>query len=121
VLLINHLDKSISLTIDNSNHIPIGLCIINHESFETWFWKTMFQHRFIKFCPHDLLNFNVLKLHVTNHYGHHFTISKTMNMANHNYLASNMLHIIKHDPRVLQIPYRLHLCEKAHFTPHTIY
>ncbi|CAK9219932.1 unnamed protein product, partial [Sphagnum troendelagicum] len=29
--------------------------------------------------------------------------------------------MIKHDPSILQIPYRLHLCDKTRSTPHTIY
>jgi hypothetical protein len=29
--------------------------------------------------------------------------------------------MIKHDLNILQIPYRLHLCDKTHSTPHTIY
>jgi hypothetical protein len=31
-----------------------------------------------------------------------------------------MLHMIKHDPSILQIPYMLHSCDKRS-TPHTIY
>jgi len=32
-----------------------------------------------------------------------------------------MFHMIKHDPNILQIPYKLHLCDKARSIPHTIY
>jgi hypothetical protein len=36
----------------------------------------MLQHHFIKFYPHKSLNFNVFRLHITNCYGHHFTIGR---------------------------------------------
>jgi len=29
--------------------------------------------------------------------------------------------MIKHDPNILQIPCRLHLCDKVRSSPHTIY
>jgi hypothetical protein len=96
------------------------LCDISHESFKIQFWKLV-QHHLIKLCPHDLLSFSVLKLHVTNHNGHHFIISKIVHMRSHSCPTINMLHMIKHDPSVLQIPYRLHLRDKASSTPHTIY
>ncbi len=108
------------ITINNYDIVPIGLCDINHESFKIQFWKLV-QHCFIKLCPHDMLNFSVLILHVTNCNGHHFTISKIVHMRIHSCLAIKMLHMIKHDPSILQIPCRLHLRDKANSTPHTIY
>ncbi len=42
-------------------------------------------------------------------------------MTSHNCLAINTLHMIKHDPSVLQIPYRLHCCGEADSIPDTIY
>ncbi len=62
-----------------------------------------------------------LDLHVTNHNGHHFTIGRIIYMTSHSCPTSHMLHMITHDPKVLQIPYKLHLCDKTHFIPHTIY
>jgi hypothetical protein len=32
-----------------------------------------------------------------------------------------MFHMIKHDLNILKIPYKLHLCDEARFTPHTVY
>ncbi len=75
----------------------------------------------IKLCPHDLLNFNVFKLHVTNHNGHHFTINNIIHMTSHCCPTNNTFHMIKHDPNVLQIPCRLHSHDKACSTPRTIY
>jgi len=84
-------------------------CAINHESLKIWFRKLMLQHHLIKLCLHDLLSFGVLKLHVTNHNGHQFTIGRIVHMTSCNCLASNTLHMIKHDPNVMQILYKLHL------------
>ncbi len=81
----------------------------------------MLQHGLIKFCPHDLLNFGVLKLHVSNRNGHHFIINRIVHMTSHSCLANNTLHMIKHDPNVLQIPSRLYSHDKVHSIPHTIY
>jgi hypothetical protein len=42
-------------------------------------------------------------------------------MINHSCLANNTLHMIKHDPSVLQIPCRLHSCDEVNSTLDTIY
>ncbi len=42
-------------------------------------------------------------------------------MKSHSCPTINMFHMIKHDPNILQIPYRLHLHDKASSTPDNIY
>jgi hypothetical protein len=42
-------------------------------------------------------------------------------MTSHSCPANNMLHMIKHDPNVLYIPCRLHLCDEVDSTFDTIY
>jgi hypothetical protein len=42
-------------------------------------------------------------------------------MTIHNCLTNNMFYMIKHDPLILQVSYRLHSCDKANSFPHTIY
>jgi hypothetical protein len=42
-------------------------------------------------------------------------------MISHSCSTNNTFHMIKHDPNVLQIPFRLHSCDKANSTPDTIY
>jgi hypothetical protein len=81
----------------------------------------MLQHGLIKLFPHDLLSFAILRLHVTNHNGHHFIINRIVHMTSHSCPASNTFHMIKHDPNVLQIPSRLHSHDEGRSTPHTIY
>jgi hypothetical protein len=97
------------------------LCVISHESLEIGFWKLVPQHHFIKLCQHESLNFGVLRLYITNRYGQHFTIHKIVHMTSHSYPTNNTLHMIKHDPSILQIPYKLHLCDKVDSTPDTTY
>jgi hypothetical protein len=90
-------------------------------SFKIGFWKPMFQHGFINLYPHKSLNFNVLRLHITNYYDHHFTIGRMVHMISHNCLIINIFHMIKHDPSVMQISCKLHSCDKADFIPDIIY
>ncbi len=85
------------------------------------FWKVMLLHCVIKLCSHYLLNLCVLKLHVTNCNGHHFAIGRIVHMTNHNCPTNHTLHMIKHDPSILQILGRLHSCDKTNSIPHTIY
>ncbi len=120
-LLINHPNKGVPQSINNSHDVWIGLCVINHESFEIQFRKAMLLHRVIELCPHYLLNLHVFILHVTNHNGHHFAIGQIVHMTNHSCLTNHMLHMIKHAPSILQVPERLHVCDNTHTTPHTIY
>ncbi len=75
----------------------------------------------MKLCPHKSSSFNVLKLHITNNYGQHFTIHRIIHMTSHNCLANNMFYMIKHDLSILQIPCRLHSCDKANSILDTIY
>jgi hypothetical protein len=42
-------------------------------------------------------------------------------MTNHSCLTSNMLHMIKNDPSILQIPCRLHSRDQARSTSHIVY
>ncbi len=81
----------------------------------------MLLHHVIELCPHYLLSLHVLKLHVTNYNGHHFVIGQIVHMTSHNCPTSHTLHMIKHDPSILQIPCRLHSCDKTHSIPHIIY
>jgi hypothetical protein len=120
-IFINHSHRRVPRSINNSNNILIGLCVINHESFEIWFWKIVLLHHVIVFCPHYLLSLHVFRLHVTNRNGHHFAIGWIVHMTSHNCLTNHMFHMTKHDPNILQIPYKLHSCDKIHSITHTIY
>ncbi len=42
-------------------------------------------------------------------------------MISHGCLTNNTFHMIKHDPHVLQIPCRLHSCDKVDSTLDTTY
>jgi len=121
VLLVNHLNKKVLRTINNFDNVPISLCTINHESLEIGFCKLVLQHHFIKLCAHKSLSFNLLRLHITNNYGQHFIINKIVHMTSHSCPTNNMLHMIKHDPSILQIPCKLHSCDEANSTPIIIF
>ncbi len=121
MFFIDRLDRGVPQTINNCDYVPIGLWAMSHESLEIGFWKPTFQHHFIKLCPHKSLSFNVLRLHITSHYGQHFTIHMIVHMTNRSCPTSNTFHMIKHDPNILQILYRLHLCDEVDSTFDTIY
>ncbi len=80
----------------------------------------MFENYAIKLCPHDLLCFSVFSLHVTNCNGHDFAISRIINMIGHHCPTDDSLHMVKHDPRVIQIALGLHLCNKPNSVPNPI-
>jgi hypothetical protein len=81
----------------------------------------MLLHRVIELFPHYLLNFHVLRLHVTNRNGHHFVVGRIIHITNYSYPTNRMFHMIKYDPSILQIPCKLHSCDKTCFAPHIIY
>jgi hypothetical protein len=105
-LLINHLNKRIPQNINYFYHVLIGLCTISHESLKIWFWKPVLQHCFIKLCPMicwSLVSSNCMSqiaMVVT------LQIGRIVHMTNHSCPTINMLHVIKHDPTILQIPCR---------------
>jgi len=101
-------------------YIWVGF-IIQNKTFKIPLAAIEVMYGLIKLCPHDLLSFSVLILHVTNHNGHHCIISKIVHMTSHSCPTNNMLHMIKHDPNILQIPSKLHSHDKVCSTPHTMY
>jgi hypothetical protein len=91
----NHFHRWVPWSINNSSSITIGLCVISHESLEIRFWKVVLLHHVIEFFPHYLLSLCVLKLHVTNHNGHHFAIGWIVHMRNHDCPTNYILHMIQ--------------------------
>jgi hypothetical protein len=98
-LFVNHLDIHVSRTINDSHNIPICLHIVYHESFEIWFGKFMFDHCVVWLCSHNLLHFNVFKLHVANYNGHDFVIGQIIYLASYCCLVGNTFNTIKHYPK----------------------
>jgi hypothetical protein len=77
----------------------------------------MFLHRVIELFSTLLVE----PPHVTNRNGHHFAIGRIIHITNHSYPTNRMFHMIKYDPSILQIPCKLHSCDKTCSAPHTIY
>jgi hypothetical protein len=61
----------------------------------------MFNHCFIDFFPHDLLCFDVFKLHVVIYNGLDFVICYIIYMANNSCLANDAFDMVKYDPKIL--------------------
>jgi hypothetical protein len=92
----------------------------HHESLETGFNILVFEHCAIEFCPHDLLCFDVFRLHVAKCNGHDFVISWIINMIGHYCPIGNSLHMVKLDQRAFQITIKLHLCNKSNSIPNPV-
>jgi hypothetical protein len=59
-LPILHGDLWVTTAIDDSDSIPVGLCIVRHEAFEVGILHTVHSHEIVEFSPHDTLDFRVL-------------------------------------------------------------
>ncbi len=121
MLLINHHDRGVPRPINNYDNVIIGLCVISHESFQIWFWKTHALDCLIKLCPHDLLIFDVFRLHVKYCNGHHFAIGKIVRMTSHSFQPTTHFTWSNMIQTFCKSLHKLHLCDKACSTPHTIY
>jgi hypothetical protein len=59
-LSVLHGDLGITIAIDDSDNIPIGLCTIRHEAFEVGILDAVLCHEIVEFSPHDTLDLRVL-------------------------------------------------------------
>jgi hypothetical protein len=103
MLFVNQPNICIPITINDCDNIPICLHVIHHDSLQVWFRILVLDHCVIEFCPHDLLRFNVFKLHISNINVHGFVISRIIYMASHCCLVGKMFDMVKHDLRIFQI------------------
>jgi hypothetical protein len=100
-LTILHVDLWISIAIDNSDDIPIGLHTVCHEAFKVGLLHAISLHHFVEFSLHDTLNLRVLRLHVTYGDGHDLAIRCIVHMARHCSPFLDTLDMVKHKPRIL--------------------
>ena len=103
-----HGNLGITATIDNSNHIPVGLGAISHETLELWQWYSMSSHDVIEILPEDNLCVLVLGLKITAYNGHDTLICSIINMTSHCSPIGNTFDVIKHDSGMLKISAGLH-------------
>jgi hypothetical protein len=102
-IFVNQPNICIPRAINDFDSIPICLHVIHHDSLQVWFRIHAFNHFVIKLCPHDLLHFDVFKLHIPNSNVHDFVISRIIYMASHCCLVGEVLDMVKHDIRIHQI------------------
>jgi hypothetical protein len=102
-LFVNQPNIRIPRTINDYDNIPICLHVIHHDSLQVWFKILVFDHCVNELCPHDPLRFNVFKLHIPNINVHDFVINRIIYMASHCCLVDEVLDMVKHDQRILQI------------------
>jgi hypothetical protein len=121
VLSVLHGDLWITATIDDSDSIPIGLCIVRHEAFEVGILNAILCHEIVEFSPHDTLDLGVLRLHVTYGDGHDLAIRCIVHVTRHCGLFFNMLDMVKHESSVLEISSWLHVLDEVHTTSRSVF
>jgi hypothetical protein len=109
-LSILHGDLWITIAIDDSDNIPIGLCIVRHEAFEVGILDAVLCHEIVEFSPHDTLDLRVIRLYVTYSNGHDLAIR-----------CLNTFDMVEHEPSVLEISSWLHALDEVHTTSRSIY
>jgi hypothetical protein len=120
-LSVLHGDLWITIAIDDSDAIPVALCTVRHEAFEVGVLHTVFSHEFVEFSPHDKLDLLVLRLHVTYGNGHDLARSCIVHVTCHCGPFLDMLNMVKHESRILQISSWLHALDEVHTTSKSIY
>jgi hypothetical protein len=120
-LLVLHGDLWITTAIDDSDSIPIGLCIVRHEAFEVGILDAVLCHEIVEFCPHDTLDLCVLRLHVTYGDGHDLAICCIVHVTCHSGPLFNTLDMVKHEPSVLEISSWLHALDEVHTTSRSVF
>ncbi len=81
----------ISITINNSSCIQIGLSVINHESFEVWIGNTIICHDFV---DSTTLHSELLCLQITYHISQSSSPWCKKNHTHGKRMSSNLRHIL---------------------------
>jgi hypothetical protein len=102
-LSVLHGDLWITIAIDDSDSIPIGLGTVLHEAFEVGILDAVLCHEIVEFSPHDALDLRVLRLHVTYGDGHDLAIRCIVHVTCHCGPFFDTLDMVKHEPSVLKI------------------
>jgi hypothetical protein len=109
----------ISRPVDNPHGIPIGLRIVNHESFEVRFGNSMTGHDVVEVVPEKHLSILVFRLEVAANDGHDALVGSVVNVAGHGGLLGDVFDMVGHDPNMLEISARLHALNQVDPTTRT--
>ena len=115
-LPILHFDIGRSTAVHNANRIPIGHGAICHEALEIGVFHSVATHDSVQAPPKLYLNFCVLRLHITHCNGHYLLVLRVVDVAGHRGPVLHALDVIKHHPRIQQVPWRLHPPYEVHST-----
>ena len=115
-LSILHFDIGRTAAVHNANRIPIGHGAICHKSFEIRVFHSVAMHDSIQAPPKLYLNFCVLQLHITHCNGHYLLLLRVIHVAGHRGPVLHALDVVKHQPRIVQVPCRLHPPYEVHST-----
>jgi hypothetical protein len=120
-LSVLHGDLWITTAIDDSDSIPIALCIVRHEAFEVGILYAVLSHEIVEFSPHDTLDLCVLRLHVTYGDGHDLAILCIVHVTCHCGPFFDLLDMVKYEPSVLKISSWLHALDEVYTTSRSVY
>ncbi len=115
LLIVNHLDHTISTPINNANIILVCLHTIRHEPLENRRTQPFLFNNYIQLPPQNALSFHVHGLHVIDHNCHDLMINRVINHTRHGHPSLNTLYVIKHHPHILLIIIHLYSLDHIKF------
>jgi hypothetical protein len=107
-LLLFHGHRCISISVDNTDSIPIGLSAICHKPFEVLLRNVVASHNSVDVFSNYNLSNGILVLHVADDNGHYSTKGGIINMARHCSPTLYTLNMVKHEPGVFDVSTGLH-------------
>jgi hypothetical protein len=114
-------DLWITTAIDDLDSIRIGMCTFHHEALEVGIFHAVISLEIVEFFPHDTLDLCVLRLHVTYGNSHDLTICCIIHVIRHSRPLLDILDMVKHEPRILQISSWLHALDEVHTTSRSVF
>ena len=106
--LILHFLSGDTTTINDVNSTPIGHSAVCHEALEIRQSQSMSYHDRIQAPPKLYLDLGIFGLHIADCNGHDLLVLRVIHVASHSAPLLDASDMVKHDPRLLQVPTRLH-------------
>ena len=107
-LMARYRDFRIAATVDDQNHISIGLSTTSHESLELLQRYAMPRHVMIEILLENDLRIFVLRLKITTYNSNDTLIYSIVNIIGYDGLIGNTLDMIRNDLGMLKISSGLH-------------
>ena len=96
-------DLGITTIVDNSNHIPIGLCAICYKALEMLRKHIVPNHNVVEIFSKYHLYIHVLGVEITSYNDHDTLICEPIYITCHNCPINNTFDMIGHNPSMFKI------------------